>query len=265
MFNKPFHQIVKKQRIELGLSQADSALSCGLTRNRFANLECGHRAPSPLEIERLLERFQLSSRDLQHADPSLSHSVLRKNGKSALPTRYRKYWEAPRDRDAYIRYFAAKRRFPQLVTQLYQKIAVRPDYSLVQAATSRLSLQSLWEALLVLHLLAAGAVPALVMPGQLGWLPLRLVDPVTLETVSHRYQVCLLLGESVYFFQASFAASTVSTVDVLMWRNGWFILEVDGPGHDASDDFARDAEFKLPVLRWTATQVERGEFLGVQR
>ena len=41
----------------------------------------------------------------------------------------------------------------------------------------------------------------------------------------------------------------------------WFVLEIDGPGHDGTNDAKRDRELPVPVLRFAGRAVGRVSFL----
>jgi hypothetical protein len=113
-------------------------------------------------------------------------------------------------------------------------------------------------------MIAEGAKPCLLAPYSFTHLPHPVVAPESKADVGNRPQPCLVLNNIFYFFQVSFSVfPEVPRVDVLTWdESGWNAIELNGAGHEPSNDHLRTKEIGLPVKYLFAEDVvKRSEYL----
>ncbi|HIB68290.1 MAG TPA: XRE family transcriptional regulator [Phycisphaerales bacterium] len=243
MFRPQFHKEMRRRRKKRNLTQKAAADMCKMSPFRWSHLETGRRVPSPLETDDICSLLQMSA-DRYSLVPHAIQRTLLDDGQSLLPTP--PLFFANQDRTPYIRFRAALNSHRNLVHPLTTLVRKRPDYERVEYFCHNLALDSNLEAMFVLVLLAKGAVPILIAPLQLGHLPRPVIDPSNFAEVGHHRHLCLKLQENYYFFQLSFRASRILRVDVLLRDETWSVIEIDGAGHNHSQDGSR-YELELPV------------------
>lgn len=251
MIKIPFAYLVRTAREKAGLKQTHAADSIGMTPKRWNNLELGKRSPNQEELtkmEALLGPLRGTKR------PKGIHRHLIDQGLRSIETAQPYFPSA--DRPSFKRYYAALDRCPQLVEHLTGIIMRRDDFEACDYLCDQIAVGSYLEAIHLLRLLAQGAKPALVAPAWLPSAPL-LVNPETREQVGHRPAPCLILNDAFYLFQMSFQTPRIFTVDVLCWDKRWFVIEIDGEGHDFTNDAEREAAIGLPFTRYRASDLER--------
>lgn len=255
MFNIPYKQNLRNARLKAQLTQAQAAAKIGMSRQRWSHLEVGSRRPSQEErraINQLLGVYQ------GFIPPP---SVLRKladSGRRAFPEGPVHF--PPQDRPTHVRYFAALRRHQRLTLELSNRIRQRPDFEVCEFFCHAIALESYLEALYVLRLIAEGAKPALVSPAQLGRTPHSIVEPRSRDCIDHHRLLCLVDNGVFRFFQVSFSTPQVYRVDCLLWDRGWSVLEIDGGGHDSSQDIGRSQALGMKVERLSCQEIlEWGE------
>ena len=252
MIKIPFTYLLRTSRQKAGLKQTHAADAIDMTPKRWNNLELGKRPPNPEELakmEALLGPLRGPIR------PKGIHRLLLDEGLRAVETA--KPYFPSADRPSFKRYYRALQRCPELVAYLTGIIMQRDDFEACDYLCDQIAFGSYLEAIHVLRLLAQGAKPALVAPAWLpSALPCSLVDPETREQVGHRPAPCMILNGAFYLFQMSFQTPGIFTVDVLCWDNGWFVIEIDGEGHDFTNDAEREAAIGLPFTRYRASDLK---------
>lgn len=250
MFIPPLHSQIRKHREATGLSQIEFAQQLGIAAKRYSHFERGERHPGLEELELLREHLG----DLRGSIPP--EGVGRRlvdNAKKLRPLvpEFRPGQDRPSD----VRYFAALAKYPDFVRRLTATIRRRVDFEDCQCLCGRLAIESADEVLFILRLLEAGALPASLSPQALGRLPHPILDPANGTEVSHHRFPCLAFANEFYFFQVTLATPRRYRVDVLRWSHGWSVIEIDGLGHVAAYDEARDLALGLPVTRLSPVQI----------
>ena len=248
MLEMPFRYQLAQKREQLKLTQEELGQLCGCSRSRISVLELGLRSPNPREVMVFREKLQLNSTPI---DPDLWERKLRQTAWQRRPIYY-----SPQERPTYFRLARARKLFGYTVDAIVQRLRTRPDFPVLRAFVSRISCSSAWEALYLLALLDRGAQPAAIVPYSLDAFPCRIVEGKSRKSVGQLPHLCLLLDGAIYFFQEDLLPSTLYTVDVLVWKDGWSVLEIDGPGHDPTRDPERTLAIPLPIIRWLGKDVE---------
>jgi transcriptional regulator with XRE-family HTH domain len=256
MYSILFQYTLRKRRKALGYTQKDAAANIGMPRRRWNGIETGRYRPTSQELQKMRLLLGECNGFIRPARASL---VLLQEGRNFVKTPQPFY--PPQDRASNIRYREARRRFPDLVSRLTVEITRRKDFTSCEYLSHKLALGSYAEAVFALHLQAAGAVPGLVAPARIYPTPHAIVDPTDMTPVAHRPMPCLALGSALYFFQASLAASRLFTVDCLKWDDSWSVIEIDGEGHDFTNDSERTAALGLPVIRISAVELSAPNFV----
>ena len=262
MFTPLFHVQLKKKRLKAGLSQKEAARICGLSAGRWSQLETGYRLPGPQELYQIDRTLSLR---VYFLPPSRVNQKLRCLGHRALPVA--KPYFQPSDRLANIRYRSALKRHGPRVRGLESLLRRREDFEVVQYFCHYLPMDSGLEALYVLCLLTSGGAPLWIAPLHLGHLPHPIIDPISYSEVGHRPHLALACGDTFYFFQTCFLCPDAIKVDVLVREpNGWGVIEINGPGHDPTNDLQRVEAIGLKtrcltesdVVRWARGLLEQG-------
>lgn len=256
MFFKPFHHQVKQSRVRRRLTQEVLAQRCGISRTRLVQLESNYRNPTPKERLALARKLGL------YETAPLSIGVkgrLRSQGRRSRTSA--PIYFPPQDRPTEVRYRAALSHYPHYVETVVKQLEIRSDFVDLAYLCSKLACDSRAEVLLILAILQRGALPALMSLSELGWLRHKAIDPRSRTEVNHRPQPCLVLDETVFFFQVALLTPRLYVVDTLVWKQGWYVLEIDGKGHDFSNDDERSQQLALPVLRFRTEEILRARFL----
>ena len=235
---------MKSRRLERGLTQKESARSCGLSPDRWSELERGRRVPNNHELTNVIKFLGLGP---VFVPPGGVTKTLLANG--ARMTAPQKPFFVGQDRASQIRYHACLERHRALTLSLTNKIMQRTDSRVCQEFCNQLRLDSYLECLYLLYRLAGGAIPGLVSPSYFAPTPLPIVDPTTRKYVGARPHLCLLEGNDCEFFQVSFLLKRTHRVDLLRWEGFWSVIELDGRGHDPQPDLTREAAIGLKTNR----------------
>lgn len=253
MFQPTFPYILKKRRRAQKLRQTELAKLCDIPVRKLNKFERGLRVPSGEELARL--EWELGSFYGCSFRPSRYHETLRNQASRLCQTP--EPFFPPKDRSNAVRYRAALHRYPDLVAKLTQRIRARPDFGLVNYFSEAIASGSAEECLYLMHLLAQGGQPGWLVPTSLGWLPHPVVDPDTREWVTHRPLPLVVVGQSYYFLQVSFATPALYSVDVLRWDGRWTVVEIDGEGHRGEGDEEKEAAVQLPFERIKTAELLR--------
>lgn len=255
MFRITLHHQIQHLRRRAGYRQRAAAGLAGIPAQRWNHIERGTRRPTPTERLRIQSLLGPLSGFLR---PPGIVRALRSEGRKVLPKTC-PFLVLP-ERPPHTRFLSATQRHPRLVNRLMSTISKREDLADCEYLCNQLALGSSDEAVFVLHLLAAGARPMYVIPGYLPTPPCPIVDPSDRSPVAHRPFPCFWLDGGLYFFQVSFSTPRIYTVDVLRWKGEWRVIEIDGSGHDATDDVERTAALKVPVLRLSGREISSPDF-----
>ena len=242
MFKLPFHLRIRQQRLKRHLSQTQLSRECGISRDRWSQLERGYRRPSVREIQIISDVLHLRSFSVPpsglHRDILQISTSLRKSAKPFL---------AHQDRPTNFRYLAALKRHRPLVTRLTSLARKRGDIRVCESHCQNIACGSYLEALYLLTIVVSGASPCYLTPASFGHTPHPIVDPILRQEVGHRPHACFATTEKAYFFQVSFATPSSICVDLLIWDGAWKVLEINGEGHQTHSDLLRSSILGLPV------------------
>lgn len=220
-----------------------------MTRGRWSDLERGYRKPNPEEF-RLLSHF-LNGKVFV-PPPAANRTLLDQAARHSPP---QQIFYPNQDRHTYIRFRACAKEYPTLTQALMDRIENRDDFDFCEYLCHRISCDSKLEPLHLLYLLSSGAVPGFRAPYQFGHTRWPIVDCRGRREVGFRPRPCMLLDGTWYFFQVSFKASPIIRVDTLCWNESWYLLEINGQGHDFSRDKRNAAVLELPMKCITTQQL----------
>lgn len=247
MFTIPFGLAIKQLRLRKKMSQRSLAAAMCITPGRLSRIESGKLTPTLREQS--AARAALGNIRAFVAPPRLARTLL-SNANRCMPKR--KGYEPARDRPNYVRFRAAREKYPEVVGALLRRVEKRPDLEICNAIAHQLVAESAEEALFQLRLMEAGALPCQLAPAEVATVPGRLIDPVDRGDVSFRRVACLAFESDFYFFQVTLAGPDWQyRVDALRCKNSvWSVVEVDGHGHDSSTDSRRERQIGLPTARF---------------
>ena len=250
MFTPLFCIRLKERRTELSLSQFGAAKACGMKRARWSDLERGYRQPNAEEFKLLCQFLKVSKVFVPPpaANRTLLHLAARRSPTQPL-------FFPSQDRHTYIRFRSCAKEYPALTGALLERIQNRGDFDLCEYLCHRISCDSNLEPLHLLYLLSSGAEPGLRAPYQFGHTRWPIVDCKGRREVGFRARPCMVLDDTWYFFQVSFKPSRTIRVDTLCWNGSWYLLEVNGKGHDFSKDRKNAAILQLPLKCLTTQQL----------
>ncbi len=252
MFIKPFGLAIKHKRLREKMSQRALAEAMRISATRLCKLESGKITPT--RKDQAAARKVLGDLRVFSAPAFLARS-LTQNARRCKPKR--RQFEPSRDRPTYLRFCAAREKYPELVAALMRQLQKREDYDVCIALAYQIVAESAEEALYLLRLMAAGALPCQMAPAELAKLPITLIDPVDRSDVSFRQVACLAFESEFYFFQLTLEGPGWQyRVDALRWKDdGWSVIEIDGYGHDAAADSQREKDIGLPTVRLNVAQL----------
>ncbi|HXE73130.1 MAG TPA: helix-turn-helix transcriptional regulator [Candidatus Nitrosotenuis sp.] len=265
--------LLRTLRRERGLSQRDLARLTGISAAKLCRFEKGERSPGRQELEELCEALDLSFERVVRG--TLWEPPRRGRPARAVEKRVERvfaseeFYALAGQRDFARRLAACRQQFPRRCAELEKVIDHRSDLGKVQRFLADLPCGSGCECLLVLQLVALGAVPARLSPLRLGFPDPRLRDPVSRAYVGHRLFPALVLELkgllAVFFPQVPvrterFPCELDFLVAVHDGRASvWLNLEVDGPGHDGSRDLPRAEQLGLPTCRLSQAELTHPE------
>ena len=261
-------KLLKNARKELCLSQTDLSRACGIAPKRISDFECGRLRPKSGEIEPLSRTLQIPQTQLKLATASLVNQEMKKIK--------RRFWEETeavirRDRASVKRYWAARNEYSELTRKLEKRLQKRPDAKAIRVYLREARFDSRLEYLAHLILLDRGAVTDRVSPQRVGIRHLPVVDPKTKLISGHQTYPALGLNGELFIPQLSLLTRIgVVTLD-LAWgqrvnhQTLWSDIEIDGAGHSKYRDPERKQAVRMPVLRYTESEIVGGHFLTGER
>ncbi len=246
---KTVGQQLRQLRKRKGFSQRELSHLTGISQGQICKMECDCAHPS--------ERVWLL------LDAHLGLSRARPPERLALPcasTAFRGPRSRPRVSRAgevsfEARFYRARKVFGMLADVSLGKIRARQDAPLALRFLTTTRLDSAYEAMFWMLLLAEGGTPCRYALLKAGFRHHRAVDDRR-NTVGDMRQPCLQLGQSVLLFpQVSLdVRKAYYRLDVLalVVRRGqrlWVNIEIDGSGHAGDLDALRQADLGLPTFR----------------
>ncbi|MCA9777082.1 MAG: helix-turn-helix transcriptional regulator [Candidatus Eremiobacteraeota bacterium] len=241
MFKYQFHLRLAEVRRKAGLTQQEAGEFVGISRGRWSQLETGYRTPSRDELQSLKCHFFLGEVYVPHSG---TYRELRDAGAKLVSQS--SLFLAWQDRDSFIRYWKAIKKYPVLIEGLMEVVSAREDFESIQYLFHRISFDSYVEVLYFLLLVACGATPISAPPLLLGQPPSPILEPRTRCEVGHFPHPGLDLQGTTYFFQVSFRLSIPIRVDILAHNGGWKTIEILREGYDFKADAGRQ-ELGLPI------------------
>lgn len=250
---EPFSVLLKRLRLAAGLKQSQLGELSGIRASRISQVECGRREPSEEEIRALLKVLNVNVRDIA------SHAVLEpQEGKEQLLARCKK--ERPGVDTQFIypvyqRILDLRRNYPELTLQLMRRIDKRQDRIWCWRWLGLLPSDSADEFFPWLHLLARHDTLARITSLEQAGFDTYPVVRGRDRKAELRPCLEVPLNDSValLFPQVSLRPpSQTVRPDILVEligrrRRRTCAIEVDGPGHDFSNDRARAAALAFPV------------------
>lgn len=261
-------KLIKAARKKLGLTQAVLAESTGIPRRRISALECGYQIPNDQEQTALCQRLGLSRERLALSAPSGPRPCC-PDARKRFVSRYP--FKVPRDRPSEIRYHAARKQYPALVSSLTQQIRALKGSDWASLYLRDACFDSSLEFIASLTLLAEGAEPCWVPPQNTGFTKLPVINPLD-RSISGHHPYPALLWEGRFLFPqlTVLTRNATARLDLLMGivdggEPQWWDIEFDGPGHNSTYDAERESEIGLPVKRFLIYQILSGEFVNQLR
>ncbi len=248
MFRKPLHYVLADKREELDVTQDVLAERAGISGSRYPKLERGEMGPTGDEIETLARVLGIDTREVPHLATRPPDAIGELLSNANPPARSPIFFP-PQDRPNYKRYRAARKRYPDLVRAMTERLRRRPDFRTVEFFCECLASGSGDECLYLISLLLEGALPGLKVPVLVDFIEHPIIDPESRKFVGNRYLPCLVMGSTLYFVQVSLSTPATLSVDFLVWDGSWRVIEIDGAGHDRRDDSSREASLAMPVMR----------------
>jgi transcriptional regulator with XRE-family HTH domain/very-short-patch-repair endonuclease len=274
----PFKERLRSLRKAAGLTLRHLALLSGLDFRQIQKYEAGERRPELDDVRKLAEALKGEVEDLVDgtdwmcAMDRLAWKQATRNAEKAFGERN---FVPPQRVPTSVRLRAARELNPQAFGRLDAIISRRPDLPAVRAFLRAAPFDSGPEGLAVMNLLACECWPISGRPQRLGFRKLRVICKTERDIVGDCPFPALWLRlkgvDCVVFPHLTLQANQISyDVDFLLGVCGkikthWLILEVDGAGHRAADDPKRDADLKLPVIRFVENELTDLIGLLVQR
>jgi hypothetical protein len=237
----------------------------GINIGTLSKFETGKRIPNDQQQHVLVSCLGCSRYELTRACYKVESPEFR--------GRTRKFYcqpskpEQPKDRESAVRYWAAMQRYPALLVELENQLKRRDDNEGVAVYLREACFDSALEYVAHAYLLAVGGVPGWACPQRMGFRELPIVDPRTrLCTGGARYPA-LATERSLFFPQVSLMVDGRKVIrpDLLWLRKeqgvASRVIEFDGRGHDFGEDNLRERALRVPVLRFSESDVVSGRFL----
>lgn len=257
---------LRNQRKARGLTQKELGRAVGTDGRRVADWENLRRLPGAEEQSRMALVLGVQwARPTECARGRADTAAL-----ASSPMRY----HPPSDRPMSVRLAAARDRWPEAVARLEESLARRPDRAQVSRFLARTACGSAEEALVDLRVLSAGARSVRASALRAGFRLRPIVDPATglmvgdlrvpaLELSLGDLRLLMIPQVSVQVLVRTGEGlkQRTPTVDFLVkaavhGRILWFVLEVDGTGHNPRGDRDRARQIGVPVLRLGTDEVE---------
>ena len=240
----------------------------GVDNRRISEFELGREWPSAFDVERLAAALGVRPTTLVNGTdwgdrPRCSDlSRVFRGPKSYTPNLERE----PADR-----FHRARLDFPELTKSLDAAILGSPHHESARFAETVLPVLSSREALLCLHLFAAGGWLERLSPQLCGFTQLPIVDSEN-ETVVGAIKVPAIgiyLAQTPYIYFPNVAVRCKPTyfiLDFLVARKlergtAWIDLEVDGELHNSRRDKERARALRLQTRRVNVDHLQRDDFI----
>lgn len=228
---------------------------------RLTQLEKGHRFPSREEWKELSRHISLGPYPARFKLPAPKERWAADLPKTSTP-----------ERSLSIRLASARSTFAADFERLNLIVQSRKDFRACHEFLSSTALDSGDEAFFYLRLLAEGALPCAFSPLRAGYRTFPVIEPETRRVVGDVRRSCLELindqQESLIFPQVSLlVANRIFRLDALVCarctqQRVWIDLEIDGPGHDCTQDRRRELQLKMPTLRVSRPQLSEPDFIA---
>ena len=272
---KPLPTVLVRARLASGMSQASLCAATGIAPPVLSRAESGRRVPSERTLRTLCRALDLSFEHVRDAtgwEPPRTGVQLTRS-RTLLEREFGSLsrYVPPGERTFAERLYKCRHTYGLLASGLEARVDRRPDRKELERRLADLPSGSATEVLFVLHVLALGACCDWLSPLRLGF-----ADPRVLDRKTGLYVApCLMPGLSlradslsaVFFPQLPLRTDTFGPVslDFLVgvrhqgdtaWRN----LEIDGNGHNPTDDDERDKAVGLGTVRFRDADLRAREF-----
>ncbi len=253
--------ILADARTARAWKQRELADVTGIARKRISDFERERSVPVGEELRTLARVLKLSFARLQLASASLGSGCFQTRRNFRMRNAnvvIKREWPSEK------RYWAAKKAWPDLVESLERRLYARKDARECRVYLREARFDSKLEYLAHLFILDAGAVPDRAAPQLMGFRTLPVVDDHDGRMTGHLRYPALTLAGAVLLPQVTVLTRIgPRRVDLLCGetRGRWRVLEIDGAGHDATEDEDRDKALKIPVRRFEKARITSGRFL----
>ena len=244
---KTVGQQLRQLREQRGISQRELSRLTGISQGQISKLERGRARPGEREWLLLREHLGLPRtappERLARPFPSTTFRAPRPQARGAGEVSFE------------ARYYRARKVFGPLADSCLRKIRARRDAPLALQFLNEALLDSSYEAMFWMLLLAEEGRPCWYALLKAGFRSHRVVDRRR-RTAGDSRQPCMQLGRSVLLFPQVHldARKAYYRLDVLALvtrdrRRLWVNIEIDGSGHMGDLDEQRQADLGLPTLR----------------
>jgi transcriptional regulator with XRE-family HTH domain len=245
---------IREYRIRLGLTQKQLAARVGIPRARLSEYENGRRAPSPETRAKLAKEFPdapdlLST--LDHLPKEVFHALSKLEPWPRSPD-YREVWHRTR----------------RVHQEALQKLG---HVDVPELFESSIRCDSTYEPCAMMQVIKAGARAYVCSPHAVGFDLHPIVDEFN-RSAGARLMPCLyLLLQSIhmlFFPQVSLRPKNILyRVDMLLLvvagkKRFWFVVEIDGPGHNGYNDDVRKQDIGMEIIRVPGLAVTNLTFLA---
>lgn len=219
--------------------------------------------PSEGEQEALARLLGVSRRDLQRACAGNRRLEPKRCG---FPIET-PYYYAKRGRDSYKRLNAARRAYPELMARIEAAIAQREDRFDVECFLRDAAFDSRAEFAATSRWLTLPSITGWASPQRWGFRKHPVIDPDSGDVIGDlQFPALYLLEQTMVLFpQLHLKVPGWPRLDFLAGRRTrrgvhWWNIEIDGNGHNGSEDEERRLAIGLQVLRYTEAEVLAPDF-----
>ncbi len=252
---------IKLARETVQLSPASLCTKSQMSSARLTQLEKGHRFPSREEWKELSRHISLGPYPARCKLPAPQERWAADLPRSSTP-----------ERSLTVRLASARATFETEFERLELVVQSRKDFRACREFLESTALDSGDEAFFYLRLLAEGALPCAFSPLRAGYRTFPVIDSDTRRVVGDVRRPCLELideqQESLIFPQVPLlVANRIFRLDALVCarcprQRIWIDLEIDGPGHDFTQDRRRELQLRMPTLRVGRSQLSEPNFIA---
>ena len=261
-FPKTFGERLKALRRERGLSQRELESACGFSWSLLSKFEKGERRPLERHRTALAQALQLTETQLWegtdlHCSPGPPPDWV--DRRCGVEWR-RPEWTVER------RFASTQKSYAWPCAEAVAQISKNPAREPLSVLFRDIWVDSNLETIYWLRL-AGQASPHWLAPLECNFRLHPVVCPRTGQSWGDLPHPCLITEKpfrAIFFPQVTLLVNGhAHRPDCLVcWGEEWSIIEIDGKGHDSTNDSQRDAERRMPVLRLDTAAALSGDLWG---